>query len=108
MAHNLGNPAHFGIRTDKYKLIFFYGVDYEDPPRTDYWGSQADIITPPGWELYDIEEDPHEMNNLYRRSENSDIINELKGKLRVLREELNETDSNYPHIQKIIDEHWDN
>ena len=106
MAHKLGTPAHFGIRTNKYKLIFFYGVDYEDPPRTDYWGSQADIITPPGWELYDIEEDPHEMNNLYGRSEYSEIIKELKGKLRLLREELNETDSNYPHIQKIIDEHW--
>jgi len=106
MAHNLGNPAHFGIRTHKYKLIFFYGVDYEDPPRTDYWGSQADIVTPPGWELYDIEEDPHEMNNLYGRSEYSDIIKELKAKLRLLREELNETDANYPHIQKIIDRHW--
>ena len=23
MAHKLGNPAHFGIRTNKYKLIFF-------------------------------------------------------------------------------------
>jgi N-acetylglucosamine-6-sulfatase len=106
MAHNLGNPAHFGVRTHRYKLIFFYGVDYEDPPRTDYWGSQADIVTPPGWELYDIQADPHEMTNLYGRSEYSDIVKELKAKLRSLREELNETDSNYPHIQKIIDEHW--
>ena len=106
MAHNLGNPAHFGIRTQKYKLIFFYGVDYEDPPRTDYWGSQADIITPPGWELYDIQADPHEMKNLYGRSEYSEIIKALKAKLKVLREELNETDAKYPHIQKIIDEHW--
>jgi len=107
MAHNLGNPAHFGIRTNKYKLIFFYGVDYEDPPRTDYWGSQADIITPAGWEFYDIEKDPHEMNNLYGRSEYAQVIKELKGKLQSVREELKETDVNYPHIQKIIDEHWD-
>ncbi|GAI98288.1 unnamed protein product, partial [marine sediment metagenome] len=27
MAHKLGNPAHFGIRTNKYKLIFFYGSE---------------------------------------------------------------------------------
>lgn len=107
MAHNLGNPAHFGIRTAKYKLIFFYGVDYEDPPRTDYWGSQADIVTPPGWELYDIQADPHEMQNLYGRAEYSETIKELQSKLRSLRKKLNETDLNYPHIQKIIDEHWD-
>ena len=106
MAHNLGTPAHFGIRTKKYKLIFFYGVDYEDPPRTDYWGSQADIITPPGWEFYDLEKDPHEMNDQYYDPEYSDIIDDLKRRLKAVREELNETDEQYPHIQEIIDKHW--
>jgi N-acetylglucosamine-6-sulfatase len=28
MAHNQNNPAHFGIRTDRYKLIFFYDTDF--------------------------------------------------------------------------------
>ncbi|HUV66894.1 MAG TPA: sulfatase/phosphatase domain-containing protein, partial [Sedimentisphaerales bacterium] len=106
MAHNLGTPAHFGIRTKKYKLIFFYGVDCEDPPRTDYWGSQADIITPPGWEFYDLEKDPHEMNNEYHNPEYSEIIDDLKRRLKAVREELNETDEQYPHIQEIIDKHW--
>lgn len=105
MAHNLGIPAHFGIRTNKFKLIFFYGVDYEDPPRT--WGSQANIVTPPGWELYDIAEDPLEMNNLYDNPAYYDIIQELKGRLKSLRRELNETDENFPHIQTIINKHWD-
>ncbi len=107
MAHNLGTPAHFGIRTKKYKLIFFYGVDYEDPPRTDYWGSQADIVTPPGWEFYDLEKDPHEMDNQYNNPEYSEIISELKTRLKAVRKELNETDINYPHIQEIIDKNWD-
>ena len=107
MAHNLGNPAHFGIRTMKYKLIFFYGVDYEDPPRIDYWGSQADMVTPPGWELYDLEEDPFEMNNLYQNPAYADIIAGLKERLKKLREEINETDENFPHIKAIIDKHWD-
>jgi arylsulfatase A-like enzyme len=107
MAHYLGNPAHFGIRTKQYKLIFFYGVDYADPPRTDYWGSQADIVTPPGWEFYDLEKDPHEMNNLYGNPEYAEIISDLKIRLKSTREKLNETDKNYPHIQKIIDENWD-
>ena len=33
--------------------------------------------------------------------------NELKEKLHELRKELNETDRDYPHIQKVIDAHWD-
>jgi N-acetylglucosamine-6-sulfatase len=107
MAHNLGNPAHFGIRTKKYKLIFFYGVDYEDPPRTDYWGSQADIVTPPGWEFYDMEKDPKEMNNVYGNAEYSEVIVDLKQRLAKTRSELNETDAHYPHIQAIIDKHWE-
>jgi len=64
------------------------------------------LITPPGWELYDIEENPHEMNNLYNNHAYSEIITVLKNKLKQMRSELNETDVNYPHIQKIIDEHW--
>ena len=107
MAHFLGNPGHFGIRTLKYKLIFFYGVDYEDPPRTDYGGYQADILTPPGWELYDLEEDPKEMNNLYGNPDYAEVITDLKQRLARVRSELNETDANFPHIQAIIDKHWD-
>ena len=37
---------HYGIRTERYKLIHFYN----------------DIDT---WELYDLQEDPTEMHNLY-------------------------------------------
>ncbi len=107
MAHRLGTPAHFGIRTKEYKLIFFYGVDYEDPPRLDYWGSQADIITPPGWEFYDLEKDTKEMNNQYNNPAYADIIADLKIRLKNTREELDETDAKYPHIQHIIDEYWD-
>jgi N-acetylglucosamine-6-sulfatase len=46
------------------------------------------------------------MNNLYGRSDYAGIASELKRKLKGLRQALNETDSKYPHIQKIIDEHW--
>jgi uncharacterized sulfatase len=46
------------------------------------------------------------MKNLYGRPEYSETVKALKAKLKGLRAELNETDAKYPHIQKIIAEHW--
>ncbi|MFR9671163.1 MAG: sulfatase [Rikenellaceae bacterium] len=103
MAHRHNNPAHFGVRTKDYKLIFFYGVNYDDiiPPR-----SLSKFQTPPGWELYDLKKDPREMNNVYGQAEYAQITGELKAELKRLREEYNEGDEKYPHIQKIIDLNW--
>ena len=39
MAHH-DNPAHVGMRTKRYKLIYFYGCNY-----------QGEYQTPAGWEL---------------------------------------------------------
>ena len=101
MAHNLEVPAHFGIRTDRYKLIFFYGIDFEGsgrPPKPP---------TPAAWEFYDLEKDPSEMINRYHEPAYQDIIAEMKVQLRDTREELNENDAAYPEIQFIIDRYWD-
>jgi len=97
MAHH-DNPAHFGIRTKVYKLIFFYGMNYKQG------GPKP---TRPGWELYDMINDPHEMNNLYNNPRYVVVIRKLKAELLRLRKKYNETDEKYPHIQKIIDEYWD-
>ncbi|MBT3274838.1 MAG: sulfatase, partial [Spirochaetales bacterium] len=48
MAHDLRVPAHFGIRDDRYKLIFFYGCN------PDGEGER----TPAAWEFYDCGHDP--------------------------------------------------
>ena len=40
-------------------------------------------------------------------AEYSELIVDLKQRLARARSELNETDANYPHIQAIIDKHWD-
>ncbi len=105
MAHKHANPAHFGIRTKDYKLIFFYGMDYVVEKR-EIWGGRNDWPTPPGWELYDLKKDPREMNNVYADPKYASVVRDLKARLKKIREELNETDEKYPHIQKVIDEHW--
>ena len=53
---------HFGIRTQRYKLIRFY-------KRVD------------AWELYDLQKDPKEMNNLYGQKGYEKITARLKDQL---------------------------
>ena len=106
-------PAHFGIRTKEYKLVFYYGSFWR--PKEDYskfyWAAQYDGIernTPPAWEFYDLNNDPEELHNKYNDPAFTEIIDKLKDELKKQREELNETDINYPEIQKIIDQNWNN
>jgi len=64
---------HYGIRTKRYKLIhFYYDID--------------------AWEFYDLETDPHELNNLYGKKEYDGIVKELKTELEKLREHYGDTD----------------
>jgi arylsulfatase A-like enzyme len=97
MAHNLGTPAHFGVRSDHHKLIFFYGTDTKP-------GSSKD--TPAAWEFYDLEKDPSEMNNEYGNPEYAKVIARLKTELKSQRDALHETDADFPHIQTIVNKHW--
>lgn len=64
--------CHYGIRTERYKLIHFYN----------------DIDT---WELYDLYNDPHEMNNIYNNPESADIIINLKYELEKLQTKYGDT-----------------
>lgn len=113
LAHRHQNPAHFGLRTKRYKLIFYYGkywVDTDDPNTTwnkKSWGNDFTTHTPPAWEFYDLEKDPKEMNNVYHDEAYKATIAKLKLELKRTREALNETDEKYPHIQEVIDAYWD-
>ena len=50
---------HYGVRTDRYKLIHFYMLD--------------------GWELYDLKKDPNELNSLYgKKGSRKDYFRRLK------------------------------
>ncbi|WP_341220717.1 sulfatase [Polaribacter atrinae] len=113
MAHKHANPAHFGIRTKEHKLIFFYGkywVDTKKPKAAwnkSSWGNKFTMDTPVAWEFYDLSKDPKEMNNAYNNPEYKEIIANLKEQLKAKRKEINEEDgTKYPHIQEVIDAHW--
>ncbi len=103
-------PAHIGVRSKDYKLMFFYGKHYL--PRAEqlnfYWKNTfgVDGETPHTWEFYDLKNDPQELNNRYNDPAYKEIIAELKAELKKQREELNETDEKYPEIQAIIEKHW--
>jgi len=52
-----GAPAHYGIRTVDFKLIYYYGAALGVP-------GASDQIFESEWELYDLRSDPSEMNNV--------------------------------------------
>jgi arylsulfatase A-like enzyme len=58
-------PRHYGIRTGRYKLIWFYQFDE--------------------WELYDLQTDPDELHNLYGDPAQQKRIAGLKRELKSLR-----------------------
>jgi arylsulfatase A-like enzyme len=62
---------HYGIRTDRYKLIHFY--------------NDCDI-----WELFDLKKDPGEMKNLIDNPKYKPLIEDLKSQLKQLQEKYND------------------
>ena len=61
-----GVPRHYGIRTDRYKLIHY--------PTTDEW------------ELFDLVEDPRELRSVHDVPAQADRVRELQARLQRLRE----------------------
>ena len=91
------NPAHIAIRTKRYKLIMFYGTG---------WQGESEPDTPPAWELYDLERDPQEMNNVYNNPEYVGVIAELKKQLKELRAKYKEDNPKFA-FNKVIEDFWD-
>lgn len=91
--HNV--PAHYGIRTQKYKLIYYYGDPCGQPGASHFpvtggrRGSSADFK--PEWELFDLERDPHEMSNVVGKPEYAGVVREMKDTLHRLQAEVGDT-----------------
>ncbi|MFP4550353.1 MAG: sulfatase, partial [Spirochaetales bacterium] len=68
--------AHYGIRTHDYKLIYWYNEDCGEEganPGTDE----------PEWELFDLRNDPKELENVYHKREYASVVKEMTHKLNV-------------------------
>jgi arylsulfatase A-like enzyme len=75
---------HYGIRTYRYKLIHFDRIDQ--------------------WELYDLEQDPHEMENLYGKPGSEELTQKLKEKLFQLQSDLGDKKEDvgeFPNIGEL-------
>ena len=62
---------HYGVRTDRYKLMHFY--------------NDIDV-----WELYDLQEDPNELNNLYGKPGYDQITKDMMDELKRLQEQYDD------------------
>ena len=69
-----GVPAHYGIRTETHKLIYYYG---------EALGTTAsiDVPTDPEWELFNLVADPQELRNVHADPEYADVLIELTAEL---------------------------
>ena len=92
-------PAHYGIRTKDFKLIFFYGLPLDAP------GARA-VPTTPGWELYDLRKDPRELRNVHGDVAYRDTFEHLRSELLRLKVEIGDTDDNYPELIAVREQHW--
>jgi len=72
---------HYGIRTDRYKLIHFY-----------------DDINQ--WELYDLEEDPKELKNIYDDANYAEIQKKLHLELKDLQKQYGVTEEEFATTPK--------
>lgn len=65
---------HYGIRTQRYKLIHYY-YDIDE------------------WELFDLKKDPHEMKSVYKDPAYQDVVQQLKIELEKLRKKYGDSEA---------------
>lgn len=68
-------PAHYGVRTSQYKLIYYYGAGLGVP-------GASESVFEPEWEMYDLRADPEETTNVADEPAYAEIRSGLEIKLR--------------------------
>jgi arylsulfatase A-like enzyme len=89
--HNVS--AHYGIRTHKYKLIYYYydGCGQKGA-NGGHCAGAGEIMAidglQPEWELFDLEEDPYELRNRATDPAYAGVFRELKDELHRIQAEV--------------------
>lgn len=73
---------HYGVATDRYKLMHFY-YDIDE------------------WEMYDLQTDPQEMNNIYKHPGYADVQKMMHEKLAEMRLKYGDSDENDEKFIKL-------
>ncbi|MGF3056772.1 sulfatase family protein [Microbacterium sp. YY-01] len=89
--------AHYGVRTTRYKLIYFYGDGLGLP------GTSGRSFAPE-WELYDMQTDPDELTNVYFDPAYNDVVDELTAQLWRLQAELGDKPHHTQAVPTLIAE----
>ncbi len=92
-------PAHFGIRTERYKLALFYGQSRTKRQRDE-------MKYPPGWEFYDLKKDPREDHNAINDPKYQAIIKQLKNRLKIIKAENGDGVESNPTIKELTRQSW--
>jgi arylsulfatase A-like enzyme len=79
-AYQKERPSHYGIRTKRYKLIYYYGLLRMNRPPEQCW------------EFYDLGTDRREFFNRYGDPKYADVIANLKRRLTELRQQYKDTE----------------
>jgi len=82
-------PAHYGVRTDRYTLIYFYGQPLGK-------SGAKNEPTEPEWELFDRHKDPEQVRNVYAEPAYASVVRELKTELERLRQEVGDNEGTTP------------
>jgi arylsulfatase A-like enzyme len=64
-------PRHYGVRDDRYKLMYFYERDE--------------------WELFDLQRDPDEMQSVYGQAGYAEVQQRMKETLKALRQQYRDS-----------------
>ena len=76
--------AHYGVRTKRYKLIYYYGQALAQ-------AGAIDEPTEPEWELFDLARDPCELNSVYHDPAYAETVKELEAELYRLKGAVRDT-----------------
>lgn len=81
--------AHYGVRTERYKLVHYYAEGLGVP-------GTSDEAMPPEWELFDLERDPFELRSVYDDPAYAEVLQRLRLELERVQRQVGDTPRHVP------------